>query len=89
MKFEVYRFCWGRISSCEEWEEKNMEKKKRGSNIILPLILRLLGRISTEEGKGTKILGKKIKISKKWGWGRISSCREHYNPLMLSIKNCM
>ena len=33
------------------------------SNIIFPLILRLLGRISIgEEGKETEILGKKIKI---------------------------
>ena len=32
-------------------------------------------------GKGTEILGKKIKNLKTWGWGRISSCRELYTPL--------
>ena len=43
-------------------EEYNMEKIKRGSNIIFPIILRLLGRISSwEGGKRTEILGKKIK----------------------------
>ena len=43
-----------------------MEKRQRGSNIIFPLILRLLGRISSgKEGKETEILGKKIKILKK------------------------
>ena len=36
------------------------KKRKRGSNIIFPIILRLLGRIS--RGKGTEILSKKIKI---------------------------
>ena len=39
------------------------KKRERGSNFILPLILRLLGRISSgEEGKGTEIFRKKIKI---------------------------
>ena len=45
--------------------EKNItwEKRERGSNIIFPIILRLLGRISSgEEVKWTEILGKKIKI---------------------------
>ena len=42
--------------------EKNISWKK-GSNIIFPLILRLLGRISSgEEGKRMEIAGKKIKI---------------------------
>ena len=66
----------GECHSCGE--EYNVIKRVRVSNIIFPLILRLLGRISNgEEGKETEILGKKIKI-KKWGWGRISSCRELY-----------
>ena len=44
-------------------EKNNMEKRARGSNIIFPVILRLLGRISSgEEGKGTEILGMKIEI---------------------------
>jgi len=33
-------------------EEYNMEKRKRGSNIIFPIISRLLGRISIGEGDG-------------------------------------
>ena len=42
------------------------------ANHIFLIILRLLRRISSgEEGKGTEILGKKIKIFKKLGWGRI------------------
>ena len=44
------------------------KERQRGRNIIFPIILRLLGRISSwEEGKGKKILGKKIKIVTKWG----------------------
>ena len=48
-------------------EEYNVGKSERGfSNIIFPVILRLLARISSgEEGKGTEIMGKKIEI-KKW-----------------------
>ena len=42
-----------------------MEKKERGSNIMFPIILRLLGRISSGEGDGNfgeenKVLGKFI-----------------------------
>ena len=59
-------------------EEYNWGKRKKGSNIIFPIILRLLGRISSEEeGKGTKILGKKIKILTNGG----GECRELYTPL--------
>ena len=44
-------------------EEFNMVKREMVSNIIFPTILRLFGRISSEEEvKGTEILGKKIKI---------------------------
>ena len=44
-------------------EEYNVEKRKRGSIIIFPIISRLLGRIlSGEEGKGTEIPGKRIKM---------------------------
>ena len=40
-------------------------KKGIGSNIISPILFRLLGRISTrEEEKGTEILEKKIMIKK-------------------------
>ena len=37
---------------------------------------------SCEEGKETEISGKKTKILKKWGLGRILSCRELYTPLV-------
>ena len=38
-------------------KEYNVEKRERGSNIVFPIILRLLGRISIgEEGKRTDIL---------------------------------
>ena len=40
-------------------EEYNVEKRKVGSNIIFPIILRLLGRISS---KRTEIMRKKMKI---------------------------
>ena len=44
-------------------EENYVEKREMGSNIIFPIILGLLGRISSgEEGKLTEILGNKIKI---------------------------
>ena len=61
------------IRGCIKWgreyhgcgEEYNVEKRERGSIIIFPIRLRLLGRISSgEERKGTKIWGKKIKILK-------------------------
>ena len=47
-------------------EEYNVEKReKAGSNVIFPIILKLMGRISSgEEGKGTKFRGRKSKIIK-------------------------
>ena len=48
-------------------EEYNVEKRERGSNMIFPLILRLLGNKIK-----IKIYKKKIKkIKKNWGWQRI------------------
>ena len=46
-----------------------LKKREKGSNIIFPVILRLLGGISSyEKMKGTEILEKKIKmLQKKWG----------------------
>ena len=42
-----------------------MEKRVIGSNITCSIILRLFGRLSIgEEGKGTEIMGKKIKFLK-------------------------
>ena len=50
-------------------EAYKVEKRESGSNIIFPIILRLLGRISSgEEGMGTDMLGKKIKILKNGCW---------------------
>ena len=45
-------------------EEYSVEDRKRGSNIIFPIILRLLGRITSGEEcqDGTVILWKKIEI---------------------------
>ena len=44
-------------------EEYNLEKRERGTNIIFPIILRLLGRISSvEKRKGTEFSGMKIEI---------------------------
>ena len=54
-----------RENHCCLEELKHEKKSQRGSNIIFPLILRLLGRKSSgEEGKGTENLGNKIKIKK-------------------------
>ena len=48
----------------------NVEKGEKGSNTIFPIILRLLGIISSkEEGYGREIFGKKIQI-KKIGVGK-------------------
>ena len=64
-------------------EEYNVELRKVGSNIIFPLKVRLLGRISSaEEGKGDVyyIWGRNQDF-KQWDWERISSCWELYPPL--------
>ena len=63
--------------------EKNLSGKKgEAKYIICSIIFWLLGSISSgEKGRETEILGKKIKIRKKRGWGRIKSCRELYTPL--------
>ena len=69
---------WGRISSYEKGreyhgcrEEYNFVKMERGSNIFLPIILRLLGRISSEEnGKGTEISEKKKQDFEKMWLGK-------------------
>ena len=69
-----YQVCWGRISSSEEGKGmavgKNMtwEKRERGSNIIIPILFRLLERISNgEKGKSKEMLGQKNKIKKIGG----------------------
>ena len=66
--YKVYQVFRGRISSLERGreyhdcgEEYNVEKREMGSNIIIPIILRLLGRILSGEG-GLTIWGKKIKM---------------------------
>ena len=52
------------------------KKRERGSNIICPIILRLLGRISSgDEGKGTK-----TKIKKNWVGKNIKFQGTLYSP---------
>ena len=46
-------------------EDYNVGKRERGGNIIIPIVMRLLGKIS--RGKGDGNVGKKI--VKKRGWG--------------------
>ena len=47
-------------------EKNKREKRERGSNIIFPITLRLLGRISSEErGKRRIIWGRKKKKKRK------------------------
>ena len=79
-----YQVCWERISillgkniKFERGEGyikalgKNIAGKRgNGKNYIFSFILRLLQRIS----RGIENFGKNIKI-RKWGWGRISSCK--------------
>ena len=59
-----------------------MEKRERGSNIVIPLILRLLGRISSgKKGEGDGNFREENQDFRKFGWGRISRCMELYTPL--------
>ena len=60
---DLLLLCEERKETSRLWEEYNVEKSERGSNIIFPIISRLLERISIGE-KGTEILVKKIKIVK-------------------------
>ena len=75
----VYQVCLGRLCcSCEEGKgiscllgSIQYGKKGKEKQYHLPIICRLLKRISSgEKVKGTDILGKKIKFVKNWGWGR-------------------
>ena len=80
-----YQVCWGIMLSCEEEREYHSCGKgynvKKGSNIIFPIILGLLGRISSWEGDGN------VRVEnqdfKNGDGGRISSCKELYTPLSL------
>ena len=58
-------------------------KKERRNNIPFPIILRQLGIISSGEEDGN--FGEDKKYSKKLGWGRISSCKELYTPLLIIL----
>ena len=70
----------GREYHCCE-EEYNVEKRKRGCNIIFSLIMKLLGRISSgKEGKEMECFGKNQDL-KEWWWRSILSCRELYTTL--------
>ena len=55
---------------------------KKGSNIIFPLIFEAVEK-NIEGVRGRKFWERKSGL-KKWGWGRISSCRELYTPLFTS-----
>ena len=60
-------------------EEYNVEKRERGSNIIFPVIIGQFGRKSSGEEDGN--FGEENQdLKKKWGWGRISSCRNFIHP---------
>ena len=57
-----------------------VEKRERGSNIIFPIILRLIGRISSWEGNGN--FGEEGQVVKKTGgW-------EEYRVVWNSIQPC-
>ena len=70
-------------------EEYNMEKRERVRNIIFPIILRLLGRISSGgKGKETEISGLKIKLRKEVRLGKnIKLQGTLYTPVCLYV--CM
>ena len=65
-----------------------MEERVRGSNIICYIILRLQGSLSCgEEGKGTEVLGKKIKILRNGG-GEEYQITGNFNIPDISTKPC-
>ena len=55
-------------------------KKERGSNIIFPLIFRLLERISSEE-KGAEIFGRKPRFKKNRGGEEYQVVANLYTPV--------
>ena len=61
------------------------KKRERGSDIVFPIILRLLIRISN--GEGAENFDEENQDSKIKGWGRISRFRELYTPLEKSFRN--
>ena len=64
-----------------------MEKRGRGSNIICSITLRLLGKISSaEDGKGTEILGKKIKFKKDEGGEEYQTITTFIHPCDITRK---
>ena len=75
----VYQVCWEEyqvVKSGREYHgcgaEYNVVKREKGSNIIFPIILRLLGRISSgEEGMGDGNFWEENQDLKKWGGGNI------------------
>ena len=92
--YKVYQVCWGKISRCEEGrrgreyhgcgEEYNVEKRERGSNIIFPIIMRQLGRISSgEKGKEMEISGMKIKIKKNGGGEKYQVVENFIHPWII------
>ena len=59
----------------------NAVKRERGSNFIFPIILKLLGEYQAGKGEGDDF-GKENR-DKNLEWGRISSCREFYTPMII------
>ena len=59
----------------------NVVKRERGSNFIFPIILKLLGRILSGERGRRRFRERKSKLV----WGRLSSSREFYTPLIILL----
>ena len=67
-----------------------MEERERGSNIIFLIIFRQLGRMSSEEeGKGTEILGKKIKFLNNGEWEEYQLLGNFIQPLNFDVSACI
>ena len=62
-----------------------MKKRDRVSNIILPIILRLLGRILSEEkGKRRKFRGRKSRFKTQWGGGEYQVVENFIRPYYIN-----
>ena len=58
----------------------------KGGNIILLIIFGCSDEYQVGKGgRGRKFWVRKSRFKKKWGWGRISSCREFYTPLFYCL----
>ena len=81
----------GKISRCERGreyhgcgDECNIEKRKKGSNTIFPIIFRLLGRILSEErGRKRTFRGRKSRFKKMGMRKKIKLWGTLYTPVFL------